>query len=140
MAPGAAQVVDQLVARDRMGPGGDRAPRIVGVSGEMQGEQSLLQHVLGLARFVAPGAGQHLPEIAAQPETDRVEEAPIGSRIAVERGEENGPELCFEVFERQGLSASRIGLGRLIPSHGGFRPTSAGPRDGVAGGIALTSP
>lgn len=67
----------------------------------MQRQQRLLQHVLGLARLGAAGPRQHLAEIAAQAGADRVEEAPVGGGIAGERGEEGGPELLFEVVERQ---------------------------------------
>ena len=68
----AAQVVDQFVARDRMRPGGDGTARVIGMPGQMEGQQNLLQNILGLAGIIAPGSRQHAAEIASEALADGV--------------------------------------------------------------------
>lgn len=103
MAAGPAQMVDELVARDRMSPGRHRARRLIGMAGEMQRQQRFLQHVLGLARLAAAGARQQPAQITAQACADGVEEDLVRGGIAGECGDEDRPELGFEFVERQDL-------------------------------------
>ena len=53
-APGTAEVIDQLVARDRVHPGGKWPGRIVGGTARMHGDQGFLQQVLRIGRPAQP--------------------------------------------------------------------------------------
>lgn len=75
------------------------------MAGEVQRQQRLLQDVLCFARRVAAGARQHLAQVTAQADADRVEEEPVGCRVAGKCGEEDRSKPGFEVVERQGLGA-----------------------------------
>lgn len=95
-------MINEFIARDRMGPGGYGARRIIAVPGEMQGEQGLLQDILRLARLAAPRSRQMVTQIAAQAHADRLEERAIGRRIAGKCGEKDGTQLRFKIGERHG--------------------------------------
>jgi len=66
LARAPAQQVDQLVARDRIDPGGDRLPRVIRMPLIVNGQKQLLHQVLDLFGQIHEPLSQKRPQMRAQ--------------------------------------------------------------------------
>jgi hypothetical protein len=80
-----AQVVDELVARDRVHPGRQQLGGIVGVPLGVDRQQHLLHEILRLG-CASPDARKSAFVVASQVPSEPLEQGTVGSRVAVETG------------------------------------------------------
>lgn len=93
LPPPATQVVDQLIAGDRVSPGREGQGTVIAVTLQMHREQRLLHQVLDLRGAGPDTAG----EVAAQMATERAQELPMRGGIALEAADHQWPEALFSV-------------------------------------------
>ena len=125
--PRPAQVVDELVACDRVDPGRERLARIIGVSPGVDGEQRLLHQIFRLRGATSDPREPALVVPAQQP-AQPLEQLAMRRRVAVEAG--NHQAFKFGLDRRHARLASLFAnKGRLVTNTAAqILDRAAGPR------------
>src|SRR3984893_3901834 len=92
--PRAPQMVDELVARNRVHPWREGLDRIVGMTAGMDRQQHLLHQILRV-RCASSNPPQLPPVVAAQVVAQVLEQRAMSRRVAVQAGEHQILELCL---------------------------------------------
>jgi hypothetical protein len=103
----APPVVDQLVARDGVRPGGERLGRVPGRPLEMHRQQRLLHQIL----HIAGRAGHPAREIGAQAHTEQGQTLAIGGGVALQPAQHQCLQTGLDV--RHAVPYSRVRPGWL---------------------------